>query len=195
MGKKSRILVIAVSLAAVLTLGIGGMTMASGTASADDGNSVSNSYGQGYGLGGQGICSDNVCTLLGMTPEEIQAQRQEGLSLVQIAATQNVAEEQLIETVMAERQLRIQERVTTGTLPQERAAFMLQNMEQNVVRAINRTTVGKPEWAGNNGSNQGAGNGQMKKQGQSAAGTCSNGTCIGTGTGTGSMNKHGKNSR
>jgi hypothetical protein len=194
MGKKSRILIIAVSLAAVL-LGIGGMTMASGTASADDSNGVSNSYGQGYGLGGQGICSDNVCALLSMTPEEIQTQRQEGLSLVQIAATQNVTEEQLIEAVMAERKLRIQERVTAGTLTQERAAFMLQNMEQNVVRAINRTTVGKPEWAGNNGGSQGAGNGQMKKQGQSAAGTCGNGICTGTCTGTGNMNKHGKNSR
>jgi hypothetical protein len=194
MGKKSRILVIAASLAAVLTLAIGGITMASGTASANN-NGVSNSYGQGYGLGGQGICSDNVCALLGLTPEEIQAQRQEGLSLVQIAANQNVTEEQLIEAVMGERQLWIQERVTAGTLTQERAAFMLQNMEQNVVRAINRTTVGKPEWAGNNGGSQGAGNGQMKKQGQSAAGTGNNGICTGTGTGTGSMNKHGKNSR
>ncbi len=192
MSRKARILVIAASLVAVLALATGGVAMASSPNSADD-NGVSNSYGQGYGLGGQGICSDNLTALLGLTAEEIQAQRQEGMSLVQIAAAQGVTEEQLIEAVMAERQARIQERVTAGTLTQERATFMLQNIEQNVVRAINRTTVGKPEWAGGNGGGQGVGNCQMRAQGQDNGGN-SYGE-VGLGTGPGNMHKWGKNSR
>ncbi len=192
MGRKSRILVIAASLAAVLALAFGGVAMAASPNNTNN-NGVSYAYGKGAGLGGQGICSDNVCNLLGLTAEEIQDQRKEGMSLVQIAASQNVTEEQLIETIMAERQARIQERVTAGTLTQERATFMLQNMEQNVVRAINRTTVGKPEWAGTNGAGQGCGTGQMKRQGQETPGTC-NGES-GSGTGPGNMHKWGKNSR
>ncbi|MFA5307884.1 MAG: hypothetical protein WC370_00165 [Dehalococcoidales bacterium] len=192
MGRKARILVIAASLVAVLTLATTGVAMAAGPNSTND-KGVSNSYGQGYGLGGQGICSDNVTSLLGLTAEEIQAQRQEGLSLVQIAAAQGITEEQLIDAVMAERQARIQERVTTGTLTQERATFMLQNMEQNVVRAINRTTVGKPEWAGGNGGGQGAGNCQMTKQEQANRGNSYGEP--GLGTGPGNMHKWGNNSR
>ena len=192
MGRKARILVIAASLVAVLTLATTGVAMAAGPNSTND-NGVSNSYGQGYGLGGQGICSDNLTALLGLTAEEIQAQRQEGLSLVQIAAAKGVTEEKLVRAVMAERQVRIQERVTAGTLTQERATYMLQNMEQNVVRAINRTTTGKPEWAGNNGTGQCLGTDQMKKLGQAAQGNSYGES--GLGTGPGNMHKWGKNSR
>jgi hypothetical protein len=188
MGKKSRILVFAASIAAVLTMVIGGVAMASGPANTN-GNAVSNSCGQGYGLGGQGICSTNLTSLLGLTAEEIQAQRQEGLSLVQIAAAKGITEAQLIDAVMAEREAMIQERVAAGTLTQEKAAYMLENMEQNVIRAINRTTTGKPEWAGVNGSGMCGGNGRMMKQAQ---GNCGN-SC--TGTGMGNMNKWGRNSR
>lgn len=193
MGRKVKMLIIAASLAAVLALGFGGIAMAASPNNVNN-NGVSHSYGQGAGLGGQGICSDNVCTLLGLTAGEIQAQRQEGMSLVQIATAKGVTEEQLIKAVMTERQARIQERVTAGTLTQERATFMQQNMEQNVVRAINRTTVGKPEWAGTNGAGQGCSTtGQMKRLGQGTPGTCNgeSGLC----TGPGNMNKWGKNSR
>jgi hypothetical protein len=183
MGRKTKILGMAVAIAAVLAMVIGGAAMAAGPV--NTANGVSNNYGLGARFGGQGVCPESVTELLGLTAEEIQAMRQEGLSLVEIAALQNVTEAQLMETIMAEKQLQIQERVTAGTLTEEQAALMLQNMEQNVLRAINRTTVGQPEWAG------GQGNGQMKKQGQSVAGTVNNGICSGTGTG----NMHRGNSR
>jgi hypothetical protein len=185
MSKKTRILVIAMSLAAILTLTIGGIAMASGPNS----NATCDGTGQGngIGLGGTSICTDNVSSLLGLTTEEIQDMRQDGMSLVQIAATQNVTEEQLTNTIIAARQAWVEARVADGTLTQERATFMLQNMEQNIVKAINRTTTGKPEWAGQNGNN---GNGQLKQQ---ARGNCANGYGEpNDGTGPGKMNKWGR---
>jgi hypothetical protein len=85
--------------------------------------------------------------LLGLTQAEIQSQRHEGKSLMQIAADAGVDEQQLVTTITAARRATIQERLAAGTLTQEQANSLLQRMEQNVVRAINRTTTGQPEWA------------------------------------------------
>ncbi len=119
------------------------------------------------GPNGAGVCPEAVTQLLGMTQEEIQAQRLEGKSLVQIADTKKVTAEQLTEAILAAKRDQIQERVTAGTLTQEQADLMLQTMQQNVVRAVNRTSVGQPEWAGGNGTGQ---------KGLRAGGS---GTCIG----------------
>jgi hypothetical protein len=180
MNKRSRILVIAMSLAAVLALSIGGVAMADGTddtpiTPTDNITCDGTGRGIGIGLGGAAICTDEVQALLGLTTEEIQDLRHQGQSLVEIAATQNVTEEQLIATIIAARQAWVEARVTDGTLTQEKADFMLQKMEQNIVKAINRTTNGKPEWAGQNGHN---GNGQLKKQ-----------ACTENGAGQGKMNR------
>jgi hypothetical protein len=164
MGKKTRILVIAMSLAAVLALSIGGVAMAAGPDDAPVTDNITcdgTGRGIGIGLGGAAICTDEVQALLGLTTGEIQDLRQQGQSLVEIAATQNVTGEQLVNAIITARQAWVEARVADGTLTQERAAIMLQNMEQNITKAINRTTTGKPEWAGQNGNN---GNGQLKKQ-------------------------------
>jgi hypothetical protein len=190
MGKRAKLLIIAASIAAALVLSIGSIA---GAASQNNTNNNGVCYGQGAGFGGQGICSDIVSQLLGMTAEEIQAQRQEGNSLVQIAATKGVSEQQLVEAILADREAEINARVTASTLTQEQADLMLQQMEQNVVRAINRTTIGQPEWAGTNGAGQGNGTGQMRNQRQGACGSSYRGP--GLGTGPGNMQKWGKNSQ
>ena len=188
MGKRAKLLIIAASVAAVLALSIGSVAAAASQNNTND-NGVC--CGQGAGFGGQGICSDTVCKLLGVTAEEIQAQRHEGKSLVQIATTKGVSEQQLVEAILADRKAEIQARVTASTLTQEQANLMLQQMEQNVVRAINRTTIGKPEWAGANGVGQGACNGRLQnQQGSSGAG---NGQ-PGLGTGPGNAHKWGRTS-
>jgi hypothetical protein len=190
MGKRAKLLIIAASVAAVLALSIGSVAVAASPNNTND-NGVC--CGQGAGFGKQGICSDTVCKLLGLTAEQIQAQRHEGKSLVQIAATKGVSEQQLVEAILAARKAEIQARVTAGTLTQERANLMLQQMEQNVVRAVNRTTIGPPEWAGAKGAGQGASTGQMRNQGQDARGTGYGEP--GLGTGPVNMHKWGKSSR
>ncbi|MFA5309829.1 MAG: hypothetical protein WC370_10160 [Dehalococcoidales bacterium] len=184
MGKKTRILVIAASLAAVLTLAIGGVAMAAGP------NGTANNGAAcicGLGDSGSGDCAycDNVCTLLGLTSEQIQLQRQEGKSLVQIAAAQNVTEAQLVGTIMTEKRAEVQAQVAAGTLTQEKAELMLQTMEQNVIRAVNRTTTGQPERAGNNGARLMTGGGQVKATSGHSYGES------GEGTGPDQMHKWG----
>lgn len=120
-----------------------------------------------------------------MTTEQIQTLRHEGKSLVQIAATKGITEQKLINAIMAERQANIQARVTAGTLTQDQAKVMLEQMQQNVVRAVNRTTIGKPKWAGANGVGQGACNGQIRNQ------QGDNGQ-PGLGTGPGNAHKWGR---
>lgn len=186
MVKKTRLILVSLVVAVILALSLGTVAAA---ASPNNTNNNGVCYGQEAGFDRQGICSDAVCKLLGLTAEEIQAQRHEGKSLVQIATTKGVSEQQLVETILTERKVEIQARVTAGTLTQERANLILQQMEQNIVRAINRTTIGQPEWAGT----KGAGNCQMRNQGQDARGSSYGEQ--GLGAGTGNMHKWGNNSR
>jgi len=193
MGKKAKLGILAVSVAAVLALSLGTVAMAAGPNNTDSKGAC---FGLGAGFSRQGICSDEVCTLLGLAPEEIREMRQEGNSLVEIAADKGISEQQLVEAIMAARKAEVQARVTAGTLTQERANVMLQNMEQNVVRAVNRVTIGQPEWAGANGGSQsgmGTGTAQMKQRGQDS-GKASYGEPV-LGTGPGSMHQWGKGAR
>jgi hypothetical protein len=137
--RKTGLIIAGATLAVVMVLSLGAIAFAQ-------------SRGNGFGTGS---CPAAVTELLGMTPAEIQAQRSEGKSLVQIAAAKGVTEVQLKNAIMAERQTQLQERVTAGTLTQEQVNLMLQSMEQNIEQAINRTTTGRPDWAGINGSGQG----------------------------------------
>jgi hypothetical protein len=187
MGKRVKIFIIAASVAIILALSIGVVAAAAGPNNA---NNNGNQCGQQAGSG-QGVCSEAISDLLGLTTSEIQAMRLEGKSLVQIAATKGVTEQKLVEAVVAERKASIQERVNAGTLTQEQANIMLQQMEENVIRAINRTTVGKPEWAGISGAGQDC-NGQQGTQ-MSAVGSGNGepGLC----TGPGNAHKWGKASQ
>jgi hypothetical protein len=137
--RKTGLIVAGATLAVVMVLSLGAIAFA---------------QNRGNGLG-TGSCPAAVTELLGMTPAEIQAQRLEGKSLVQIAAAKGVTEDQLKNAILTARQTQLKERVTAGTLTQEQATLMLQTMEQNVVQAINRTTTGRPDWAGINGNGQG----------------------------------------
>ncbi len=185
MGKRTRILVIAASIAAVLALSAVGVAAA---ASPNNLNDNAPQYGRQAGFG-QGVCSEAVRNLLGMTTDQIQAFRHEGKSLIQIAATKGITEQKLISAIIAERQANIQARVTAGTLTKDQAKVMLEQMQQNVVRAVNRTTIGKPEWAGANGAGQSTCNGQLRnQQGSNGAG---NGE-PGLGTGPGNAHKWGR---
>ena len=79
---------------------------------------------------------------MGLTLEEIQAQRHDGRSLVEIATVQGVSEDAFVEAILAEKQAIVQERVETGILSQEQADLILPQMEQRTLEAITRTTVG-----------------------------------------------------
>ncbi len=101
-------------------------------------------FGRG-GLGfGEGL-SENLAELLGLSSEEILQQRQEGLSLAEIAASQGIDESTLIEALVAPLKERLQERVAEGTTTQEQADQMLERATEQATQAINRSGFGPPE--------------------------------------------------
>ncbi len=143
---------------------------------------------------GNGI-SESVTGLLGLTAEEIRELRQEGKSLVEIAAGQNIQEEELINAIMADKKAALDKMVEEGTLTQELADQRLAQMRERVELAINRTTTGAPEWAGAGGKGQ-KNSGGMNTMGNGSRGkglrgnqeNCTGvpGTCTGSGRMTGS---------
>jgi hypothetical protein len=140
-------------------------------------------YGSGNCQGlGVGI-DDSIAKLLGLTQAQIAEQRQAGKSLVQIAAAQNVSKETLVNAIMAEKQVELQNMVTAGTLTQAQADLRLAQMKERVQLAVERTTVGPPEWAGANSAGQGRG---MMQQSRLTNQSC---------TGAGQMMRSGRGTR
>jgi hypothetical protein len=173
MGKKFKWLAITLVIVAVLAIGVGVMVASAATPTSTPNTQTCNGAGSGFRFGG--VVIDEVVTkLLGMTEDEIHALRQQGKSLVQIAATKNVTEKQLVDAIMAYKKTQVQARVTAKTLTQEQANLMIQRMEQQTTQAVNRSSVGPM-------GEQGMGNGQ-----------CGNGTGNGTCTGQGKMNRRAR---
>ena len=114
-------------------------------------------YGRGGMMGGGAMMGggmgleEEVLTLLGMTREQVIAERQAGKSLLQIAQAKNVTEQQLVSTILAAKRADLDQLVRDGKLTQAQADQMYQNMQQTVPQAIKRTTTG-PMW-GNGAAN------------------------------------------
>jgi Protein of unknown function (DUF2680) len=83
-----------------------------------------------------------VATLLGMEQGDIQAKRQAGESLAQIAAGKNVSEDTLISTILNSKKEVLAKLVDGGKLTQEQADLMIQNMTSRIKTMVERTDVG-----------------------------------------------------
>jgi hypothetical protein len=188
MKKMWKVLVVSMVIAGILAAVLAVTISASGPRN--------NSSGSTSWQGG-GSVLDDVSKIIGLTPEQIQEQRQAGKSLVQIAATRDVTQEALIKAIMAEKQQAVQALVTAGTITQVQADQRVAFMQARVQSAVNRTTVGPPDWAGasGNGQNSTGNRNSMMRQGglrgnqEKCTGTP--GTC----TGAGSMLRSGRGSR
>ena len=167
MKRKVKLLAISLTLAVMAALGIGaGVYAATPDAPAAATCPCGGNGGNGNGGGWLGVSTqDVVAKLLGMTPEQLAAERQKGQSLVQIAATKKVTQQQLVDAIMAAKKAALDARVKAGTLTQERATFMLQQMEKATTEAVTRTTVGPPAGRGNGGAGQGWGQGRGGRMG------------------------------
>ncbi len=85
---------------------------------------------------------DDVAGILGLTVEELQAQRLAGQSLAQIAQAKGLDEQALVEKRLAARRADLEHLVSDGKLGQAQADLMLQNMGTQVSAMVNRTTTG-----------------------------------------------------
>ena len=153
MKRRLKLLGMTLGVAALLALTLSSIVFADTPEGTTDG-----AYGGGYGWHGfQGeasVCSETVSELIGLTQEEICDQRAEGKSLVEIAAGQGVTEDELVAAIMAEKTEVVQARVDDGTLTQEQADLMFQQMAERTELAVNRTDIGTglaKRWGAQNG--------------------------------------------
>jgi hypothetical protein len=107
-------------------------------------------YGPGTGAGGmvrRGAPEwagqpEEIAALLGMTEEQIQAERLAGKSLAQIAASKDISEGTLISTILDAKKADLAKLVAGGKLTQAQADYMVQHMQTQVETMVERTSVG-----------------------------------------------------
>jgi hypothetical protein len=99
---------------------------------------------QGRGMPAWAGQPKEVATLLGMTSEQIQAQRLAGKSLVQIAADKNptISEDELISTILAAKKTVLTGLVADRKLTQAQMDLMVDHMQAQVKTMVERETVG-----------------------------------------------------
>jgi len=86
-------------------------------------------YVEGSIRRGFAMVHDTISELLGLTPEEIHAEREAGKSLMDIAAAQGISEDELNEAFGNARVEALQEAVESGRITQEQADRMMERMQ------------------------------------------------------------------
>ena len=109
---------------------------------------------------GFGVASDALLNQLGMTADQLRAERQAGKSLAQIAQARGVSEDALVALLTGEHKAALDAAVTAGRLTQAQAEQALATMQARIATAVDRTEVGPPEWAGPTNGGLGLGMGR-----------------------------------
>ncbi len=120
-------------------------------------------FGYGAGFGYQAI-SGPISTLLGMTADQIRAERLAGKSLAQIAADKGVSKDALVSTMLGSHKSVLDARVQAGTLTQAQEDAALATMKARVSQSVDRTQVGPNRPADGQGLGLAFGRGPMGRQ-------------------------------
>lgn len=151
----------------VLTLGLAavlvGLAAAPGLASADGTTSflgrmgwTARTPGAGTVTGGLriGPLNDQVASLLGMSVADLQAARQSGKSLAEIAADKGISRDTLVADLLKLHQDAVASRVADGTLTQAQADQMTAAMKTRIEAMVDAKGVG-PGARGRGGAGRG----------------------------------------
>ena len=120
---------------------------------------------------GVGAAAERVTDLLGLSSEEIQGERQAGKSLTDIAADNDVSQDELVEAMLEPRRAAMAQAIADGRITQEQSASVLERMEQTVRERVSSDELGSGFGRG------GAGGGLQ--------GGCGGGAGVGGGLGAG----------
>lgn len=116
------------------------------------GTALTGTAGQAMGMrrGAPEWAGDNetAASILGLTTAELQAERLAGKSLVQIAADKGITEDALIAKLLDARNADVAQLLADGKITQVQADYMTANMADHVKLMVERTTVGRPSFAG-----------------------------------------------
>jgi hypothetical protein len=105
-----------------------------------------------------------VAKALGITVEDLHAQRLAGKSLAQIAEEKGVSTEAVVDAMVASKEAALDARVEAGALTQEQANTALETMKARIAESINRTEVGPNRPADGQGLSLAFGRGAMGQQ-------------------------------
>lgn len=168
MKRRNKIL-IAIVAAALIVSAVATTAALAAAAPPTGGVSASTQAGyQAWGCPMLGGDYSAIATLLGMTVQDIQTQLQQGKSLVEIATTKGVSEDQLITAILEPMKQFMQQQVTAGSWTQAQLDARLKTAGQHVRQLVE---------AGGSASNQngygyGCGmGGMMNGYGATAGGT------------------------
>jgi hypothetical protein len=89
--------------------------------------------------------NEDVAKILGLTVEQLQAERLSGKSLAQIAGDNK---DTLIAQLLEARTASVNDLLKAGKITQAQADYMSSNMAEHVKSMVERTNVGRPAFAG-----------------------------------------------
>lgn len=92
--------------------------------------------------------NDDAAASVGLSVQELQAERPSGKSLAQIAASKGISEDALIANLLDARKVSVNELLSAGKITQAQADYMLSNMADHVKVMVERTNVERPAFAG-----------------------------------------------
>ena len=104
---------------------------------------------------GAGVISDAITNLLGMSQEELYAERSAGKTLSEIAQEKGVTDQELIDAMLAGREEVVNQAVQDGRITQEQADWMLEKM-----KATTPFMLSNPFGPGGMGGMRGGGHGR-----------------------------------
>jgi len=82
---------------------------------------------------------NTVSDLLGLTPEELHAEIQDGKSLVEIAAERGISAEELTDALLEAKAEMLREAVANEQITQEQADLMMERFESQIESMLNGT--------------------------------------------------------
>lgn len=126
-----------------VTLALGAL-LSSAPVFAADAESTTAPWGclrMGIGRANGGMVA-SIAQLLGLDLSEVIAQRQQGKSMLEIAASNGMDSRELLDAVMAARKDLIQQLVADEKLTKEQADICRATMEKRIEANLNRTTIG-----------------------------------------------------
>jgi hypothetical protein len=165
--KKQHKILIGVVIGALVLGGIfGGAALAAPRTNALAGNPTAADYAA-WGCPMLNGDYTTVAALLGMTPEQIRAELQQGKTLVEMATAKGITEDQLVTTILEPMKQFMEQQVTAGRWTEAQKQAHLEQAEEHV-----RQTVEAKGGAANGYANGfGCGGGMMGGFGNGGAGT------------------------
>lgn len=119
--------------------------------------------GMGYGMGYQGAEAP-AAKALGMTVDQLHAERVAGKSLAQVAKEKGVSTDSLVSAMVSDRKAALDARVKAGTMTQAQEDAALKLMGDRMSQSIGRTEVGPNRPADGQGLGLAFGRGPMGRQ-------------------------------